>query len=738
MAQKQTLFDKLKNNKYRDEEGEIRGMRYSNFIKALIIILTLTACSFFFTFTLGKQSYQAKLYNIDVGSFWSGESLVADFSFPVFKQTKQYEKEKDEARTSASQVFVFHRDAEEASLMSLKTILSNVEVAGSTPNTYLRQVFSLRSLEMLYESDSSRRLAEIRKVAGTLEKYLQTVYSLGYIDHAIDFIHHNEVAVRIPPNLEKLYSKFNLQDTFAVMDKARKFIVNRVATAYQPLAIEMLTYVVKPNIIYSPELTKQEQELAENQVAKTEGIVRKGEVIINKGDKVTPDIYKKILSYERSRLMQTETGYNSWIYLGSLLHSFVLLLILIIYLFLIRKRIFQDNFQLLVICCVLVFVCFLTWLTIEIKSPLPLEYLVFIPSLAMLIAIIFDSRTAFYVTVTMSLLLAGIRGNDYNTGTTMMFAGTLAAYTVRDIQSRTQMFQSIFFIFIGLALPIVAFSLEKSSDLMNTMSKLGVSLVNSAFSPLITYGLLFLLERLSNVTTDLKLQEYNNVNHPLLLKMGELAPGTYQHTVSMAILAEKCAAAIGANQLLAKVGAYFHDIGKIAKAEYFVENQIDMENKHDALSPKKSAEVIRRHVIEGIKLGREYKLPKRIIDFIPMHHGTSLIKYFYAKALEQVNPEDINELDYRYPGPKPRNKETAIVMICDTAEAISRLPSKDRDKMEEAVDSVIRDKLLDGQFDECNLTFRDLQMIKETCLKSLIGIMHPRVEYKEIPPKKQT
>ncbi len=218
--------------------------------------------------------------------------------------------------------------------------------------------------------------------------------------------------------------------------------------------------------------------------------------------------------------------------------------------------------------------------------------------------------------------------------------------------------------------------------------------------------------------------------------MSELAPGSYQHTLSLAVLAEKCAASIGANQLLAKVGAYFHDIGKIAKAEYFVENQIDIENKHDALTPKKSAEVIRKHVADGIRLAKENNLPRRIIDFIPMHHGTSLIKYFYAKALEQANQEDINELDYRYPGPKPRNKEAAIVMICDSVEAVSRLASKDRDKMEEAVDSIIRDKLLDGQFDECNLTFRDLQAIKETCIKSLIGISHPRVEYKQIPEKK--
>jgi cyclic-di-AMP phosphodiesterase PgpH len=735
MVQKQTLFDKLKASSKPDYEKEIKGIRYSGFFKIIILVATLIACSFFFTFTI-SQSDLAKLYNVDVGSIWSGESMVADFSFPIFKKNKDYEKEKDEAREKALQVFIYNSSAQDRALLNLKNIVTNFEISPNILNTYLHQVFSEKSLDILYNIDSNKRITEIKKISQIMERFIRNIYVLGYADRSIDFILQPEISVRVPPNTQKIYSKFNVLDSNAVLEKAKEFFANRINNEYYPFALEMVSVVIQPNIRFSSELTKQSQELAEMQVAQTDGIVRKGEVIINKGDKVTRDIFRKIVSYQRSRNMQSDTGYNSWIYLGSLIHSFVLLSILIIYLFLIRRRIFHDNYQIMVICLILVFVALLTWLSLEARSSLPLEYLIIVPSLAMLTAIIFDSRTAFYVTVTMSLLLAGIRGNDYNTGTTMLFAGTLAAYTVRDIQSRTQIFQSIFFIFIGLAVPIIAFSLEKSSDISNILDKLGVSLINSAFSPLITFGLLFLLERISNVTTDLKLQEYNNLNHPLLIKMGELAPGSYQHTLSLAVLSEKCAASIGANQLLAKVGAYFHDIGKIAKAEYFVENQIDIENKHDALSPKKSAEVIRKHVADGIRLAKENNLPMRIIDFIPMHHGTSLIKYFYAKALEQANQEDINEMDYRYPGPKPRNKETAIVMICDSVEAISRLASKDRDRMEETIDGIIRDKLLDGQFDECNLTFKDLQIIKETCMKSLIGISHQRVEYKEIPEKK--
>jgi uncharacterized domain HDIG len=247
---------------------------------------------------------------------------------------------------------------------------------------------------------------------------------------------------------------------------------------------------------------------------------------------------------------------------------------------------------------------------------------------------------------------------------------------------------------------------------------------------------LFVIEKISNITTDLKLKEFDDINHPLLKKLSENAPGTYQHTLSLALLAESCAEAIGANRLLTRVGAYFHDIGKLYKPEYFVENQIDLENKHEFISPKRSAEIIREHVTKGIELAKEYHLPSRIIDFIPMHHGTSLIKHFYAKALEESQGEPVDEADFRYPGPKPNNKETAIVMICDSAEAMSRLPIKSKEELSISIEKMIMNKLLDGQFDESDISVKDLKTIQEVCVRLLYGIIHPRIEYKEIPEEK--
>jgi hypothetical protein len=311
----------------------------------------------------------------------------------------------------------------------------------------------------------------------------------------------------------------------------------------------------------------------------------------------------------------------------------------------------------------------------------------------------------------------------------------LASYTVRDIQNRTQMYQSIFFIFMGFFISILVFSAESNTENIDLLKSMSMALICSIISPLITFGLLFIIERLPNISTDLQIKEYDNPDHPLLKKLTEISPGTYQHTMAVAMLAERCAREIGANHLLTKVGTYFHDLGKMEKPEYFTENQIGIDNKHEQISPKKSAQIIIDHVAAGIELARQYKLPQRIIDFIPMHHGTTLVKHFYAQALEMNPDKEINEDDFRYPGPKPRTKETAILMICDSAEAISRIESKSLEDIELIIEKNIQDRILDGQFDECNITISDLNKIKTVIAKSLIGMGHKRVSYKEIPKK---
>ena len=226
--------------------------------------------------------------------------------------------------------------------------------------------------------------------------------------------------------------------------------------------------------------------------------------------------------------------------------------------------------------------------------------------------------------------------------------------------------------------------------------------------------------------------ELADFNHPLLKKLSTLAPGTFHHSIVMGNLAEAAAESIGANRILARVGCYYHDIGKIVKPEYFVENQIEQKNKHENLNPNISAKVIISHVKDGIELAEKYHLPKEVIDFIPMHHGTTLVSYFYNKAKNMTDKEreTISDYIYRYPGPKPQTKETGIVMIADIIESSTRtIEDPTPSKLEDRIDEIIKKRFIEGELDECDLTLKDLTKIKIAFLKILIGIHHQRIKY---------
>jgi hypothetical protein len=408
-----------------------------------------------------------------------------------------------------------------------------------------------------------------------------------------------------------------------------------------------------------------------------------------------------------------------------------------LYLFLFRKGIFSNNWQIGLIAFLFLLEGAFAYLTREVDVTAPVEYLIFVPVASMLLTIIFDSRVGFYGTVVISFLVAGIRGNDYSIALASLIAGALAVYTVRDMKNRTQIFRSLGFIFLGYALTIIALGLERFESPAVVAAQLAYSLVNAIISPVLTYGLLIFLEKTFRVTTDLSLMELAQFNHPLLRMLSEQAPGTYHHSMTMATLSEAGAAAVGANDVLARVGAYFHDIGKIVKPTYFVENQKGSRNRHDKLSPRMSSLIIAAHVKDGMALAREHHLPEQVVDFIPMHHGTTRMDFFYNTALElarndpdETKIDEIKEQDYRYPGPKPQTKETGIMMLADAIEAAVRtIDEPTPQRLEQTIEELIKKRFEEGELDECPLTLKDLTRIKSAFLGVLVGIYHTRVKY---------
>ena len=412
----------------------------------------------------------------------------------------------------------------------------------------------------------------------------------------------------------------------------------------------------------------------------------------------------------------------------------MLIVILGFYLFYFRKDIFNNNLKMALVSSLMILVCFFAFMSMRLKVNSPIEFLIFISVASILLTIIFDSRLAFYVIVVTTYLVAAIRGGDYTIAFISFCGSVLAIYSVRDIKQRSQIFRSFFFILGGYLVAVLAIGLDRSEGISKIAVNVAYIGVNAIMSPVIAYGLLIFYERVFKITTDLTLLELADFNQPLLRELSAKAPGTFHHSIVMGNLAEEAAASIGANRILARVGCYYHDIGKIAKPEFFVENQLERINKHENMNPNLSARVIINHVKEGIEFARKNKLPQEVIDFIPMHHGTTLVSFFFNKAKTSAIPDREDVLDYifRYPGPKPQTKETAIAMLADTVEASTKaIEDPTPKKLEDKIDETIKKRFIEGELDECELTLRDLTRIKKSFLKILVGIYHQRIKYPE-------
>jgi len=350
--------------------------------------------------------------------------------------------------------------------------------------------------------------------------------------------------------------------------------------------------------------------------------------------------------------------------------------------------------------------------------------------LAVLVTILFRDRAGYPLTTLAVLLLAAVPGTTVPWVLHWLLLGLLCVSLLRRISQRDQFYQAIA-VLVGAEVVLVVLLRVLWGE---EWTGIGQSLLAGTLSPVVSMALaLFLLpvvEPLVGACSDLTLLELSDLNHPLLKEMALVAQGTFHHSQVVAQLAEQAARAIGANALLTRVGALFHDIGKMNKPEYYVENQRGGPNKHDDLSPRMSALVVASHVKEGIELARRWRLPEQVVAFIPEHHGTQVMKFFYHKALENSHGEPVKVEDFRYPGPRPQSRETAILMLADAVEAAARSLTKPTpSRLREITKQIIEDRLLSGELDDCGLTLRDLAMVRESFISLLSGIHHARIAY---------
>ncbi len=490
---------------------------------------------------------------------------------------------------------------------------------------------------------------------------------------------------------------------------------------------------IQPNLRINMAEYNRRVDEALASISRVKEVVAKNDIILRTGQRV--NVRQERVLREMARALRSQESDQPW--LAALLPALARMLLVlaafsVLYLFVyyFRRDVFKSNAKLVALFMVYGLQLFLVYL-IGMQTEASI-YLYPVALLSILVTILFDAEVGILSTLVLAFLLGIMHRFDFTLTFMTMAVGTVACFTSRRVRKRTQFFRimySVAFTFAAYAALVETLKLTPNADLL---TEVGYGVVNGIVTSLLAIGILPFFESLFGFTTDITLLELSDPNHPLLKRLALEAPGTYHHSIIVGNLCEAAATAIGANSLLARVGAYFHDIGKIEIPEYFVENQLSVKSKHDELTPSMSSIILSSHVKMGRQLGEEAGIPDDVLNFVEEHHGTMVQSYFYNKAMEQGADEAAQE-KFRYPGPRPQTRETGIAMLADAIEAASRtLDDPKPARINNLIQRIINDRFQSGELDQCPLTLRDLARIKEAFAQVLIGAFHHRVVY----PKK--
>ena len=750
----------------------------NKYFKQLSILISLTIILSLF-FQRGRSLQYS--YNIDD---IAREPIIAPYNFPILKSKSTLEEDLNNALKA--EPFIFSRkqeivDNQSSNLSSFFQLTNEIRLANKDLFNSRNLVYDYRYTDKFQEAKSiassdsaalSQKVIEFYKLYSfaqdkedwniflmpipqggpqfSLKEFQEDIlqicrnrWAIGILDIKESIIISDQLAID-NGDIPTLYNLSELNDLNEAWTEAKKEITSIYGAENdirRELGYDLIIEFMIPNLVYDKETTERRQNASLDRVPRSKGIVLKDEMIVNANQRITEEDLQKLqsLAVEISKENRTLGIKDSIItYIGRLLIIGILISYFFTFLLIYRSHIFEKWQLLLVIAFIYVFIIVIA--NIFVYQLDFSEFLIPVTVAAMLLTILFDARIGFMGTTSIVLLVGIMIGNDLEFIVTGLFMSSIAMYTVRRIRTRSKFITAIFSLMGASIIAVLSHGLFMGHSVSTMGVDLTYLLVNSIFAPIITYGLIIILEVSFGITTDLSLIELLDFNHPLLKRLQQEANGTFNHSVVVGNLAEACADAINARSLLCRVGAYYHDLGKMERPEYYIENQFMGDNKHDSLTPAMSAKIIRKHVVDGLKLAKDYGLPKLVSDFIPMHHGTSRVEYFYRMALEAAKDtnEKVDDSAYRYPGPKPNTKETGILMICEAVEAAVRsIKEPDILKIDTMVDKVIKGRLNDGQLDECPLTLDDLRKIKGTVdgnsgmLPVLRGIYHIRIEYPE-------
>ena len=648
-------------------------------------------------------------YSFENGRPWQSDNLYAPFDFAIQKTNKELDEETAKIRLSTN-VF-FNKD----------TLVLN------------------KSLNLLYDkinnpsSDSvinnlSRR--ELRSIRDAGINIISNIYSRGLLDKNYDYKSNQIVSLLI--DNKQLTSGFF--SDFYIPEELLTSINNQVISLnvqeYKPQIVSILFDLLESDVSLNIDLTKNSINEALANLSPNRGIIEKETLIISKGEIVEGEKLK-ILESLRNEYETNSTNKLDYYLVISSYSLLVILSLLMIILFIrkFRKKIYLSLNQLSLIFFNITLLVLITNFVINIDS----AYVFVIPIciLPLLLKAFFDSRTAFFVHSVTVMLLGFIVPNSYEFIFLNIIAGVITIISSDDLYKRANLFITVGQITGIYMISYFSFFVIHEGNIDNIELFNFILFIICGLLTLFVYPLIYIYEKIFNLMSDVSLLELSDTNSPLLKDLSNKAPGTFHHSMNVANLAESSANEIGANSMLARVGALYHDIGKMDNPSYFTENQVTGKNPHDSLSSKESVSIILNHVSKGVEIAKKNNLPNRIVDFIKTHHGTSTLHYFYDKDLKLNRNPKINE--YKYNGPKPFSKETALVMMCDSVEAATKsLDNPDTEQINSFVETIIDKQIKNKQFENCDITFKDIKAIKSVIKKKLSNIYHIRVEYPEI------
>tara|TARA_B100001093_G_C26843899_1_gene1021849 strand:+ start:1388 stop:3388 length:2001 start_codon:yes stop_codon:yes gene_type:complete len=660
-----------------------------------------------------KKSFK---YEAIEGKPWPYENLISDMEFSIQKSTEKIEKEKQQVRKQKT--FLFYLD-ETRRLEGEKKLNYELE---KFKNSKIQNKSNLKS-----RNEFNTYLNKLERKINSL---WNKIYEKGVIQNNgnIDGKDGNYVIlVDKGEGLDAYYL-----NSFLTISQASELIkgINLSTSEDYNEIVNMMTEALIQNILFDSKATEINLSSELDKVSNVNGKVDVGELIVSKGELISSKTYLKLISYKAEfEGGQITDRANKFIFLGQVIIISLCFLILFLFIKMNRKKLFNDlnalKFLLLNILLFFIFARFT-----QIFSNNNLIYIVPYCALPLVIRSFYDLRLALFVHIISMFLVGWLAPVPFHFVFIQFMAGVLSILSIKNLYKRSDLFTSVGKIALVYITTFMGLSLITKGDIFGHDLIIYGFLFVSAFLTLFTYPLVYIYEKLFSLVSDITLLELADTNHPLLKEMAEKAPGTFQHSLQVSSLAEKAIMEIGGNVLLVRTGAMYHDIGKVEKPLFFIENQMAGINPHDELSADESAKLIISHVIGGIEKAKKNKLPEQIIDFIRTHHGEGMVQYFY-KAYVKKFPDKMNNVKaFRYPGPKPFSKETAVVMMADSVEAASRsLTEKNSENICILVEKIVKNQMDEGQFDNASITLKEINTIKKVFIKKLLNINHLRIEY---------